>query len=232
MTLTMTQVKTAMLLAAGRGERMRPFTDTHPKPLAMLIGKPLIQHHVERLATAGIERIVINLAWLGAQIRDALGDGRRFGVELLYSDEGPVALETGGGIFRALPLLGPDPFWVVSADLWTDFTFTRADERLEASDLAHLVMVENPSFNLQGDFSLHEGRISETVGTRLTYASLALFRPELFVGCQPGRYSVVPLLRAAMGQDRVSGELFAGCWFNIGTTAQLEAVDSDLRANK
>jgi N-acetyl-alpha-D-muramate 1-phosphate uridylyltransferase len=228
----MTKIKTAMLLAAGRGERMRPFTDTRPKPLAELLGKPLIQHHVERLAAAGIERVVINLAWLGSQIRDVLGDGRRLGVELLYSDEGPTALETGGGIFKALPLLGADPFWVVSADLWTDFAFTNAEQRLAVADLAHLVMVENPVFNLQGDFSLHHGRISETEGQRLTYASLALFRPELFSGCQPGRYSVVPLLRAAIASNRVSGELFTDCWFNIGTTAQLHAVDAGLRANK
>jgi N-acetyl-alpha-D-muramate 1-phosphate uridylyltransferase len=228
----MTKIKTAMLLAAGRGERMRPFTDTRPKPLAELLGKPLIQHHVERLAAAGIERVVINLAWLGSQIRDVLGDGQRFGVELRYSDEGPAALETGGGIFKALPLLGTDPFWVVSADLWTEFAFTDAEQRLATTDLAHLVMVENPIFNLKGDFSLHNGRISETEGRRLTYASLALFRPELFLGCQAGRYSVVPLLRAAVANSRVSGELFAGCWFNIGTTAQLLAVEADLRTNK
>jgi MurNAc alpha-1-phosphate uridylyltransferase len=228
----MTQTKTAMLLAAGRGERMRPFTDTHPKPLAKLVGKPLIQHHVERLAAAGIERIVINLAWLGSQIRDTLGDGGRFGVQLLYSDEGPTALETGGGIFQALPLLGRDPFWVVSADLWTDFAFTQAERRLAPSDLAHLVMVENPIFNVQGDFSLHNGRISETLGVRLTYASLALFRPELFRGCVPGRYSVVPLLRTAIRQGCVSGELYSSCWFNIGTTAQLQGVEADLLANK
>ncbi len=228
----MTQVKTAMLLAAGRGERMRPLTDVRPKPLAELAGKPLIQYHVERLAAAGIERVVINVAWLGAQIRDALGDGRRFGVTLLYSDEGPVPLETGGGIFRALPLLGTEPFWVVSADLYTDFAFVNADIRLATADLAHLVMVANPDFNLQGDFSLHEGRISETLGTRLTYASLALFRPELFANCQPGTYSVVPLLRTAIAQGRVSGEVFTGCWHNIGTVAQLQVVGSFLRVNK
>jgi len=228
----MSPIKTAMILAAGRGERMRPLTDTRPKPLAEVIGKSLIQHHVERLATAGIERVVINVAWLGAQIRDALGDGRKFGLTLLYSDEGPVALETGGGIFRALPLLGDGPFWVVSADLWTDFAFEHADKRLQSTDLAHLVMVANPDFNLHGDFSLHHGRITATQGTRLTYASLGLFRPELFAGCRPGTYSVVPLIRKAIEQGQVSGELFAGAWHNIGTVAQLQAVDAQLRAAK
>lgn len=221
-----------MLLAAGRGERMRPFTDTHPKPLAPLGGKTLIEHHVEKLANAGIRRIVINLAWLGQQIREALGDGGRFGVELLYSDEGATALETGGGIYKALPLLGENPFWVVSADLWTDFIFDEAEHRLATTDLAHLIMVQNPDFNQKGDFNLEAGRISEVTGERLTYASLALFRPELFVGCDAGRYSVVPLLRSAMRLGRVSGEVFEGRWFNIGTTAQLQEVDAFLRSGK
>jgi N-acetyl-alpha-D-muramate 1-phosphate uridylyltransferase len=228
----MTKVTTAMLLAAGRGERMRPFTDTHPKPLAPLRGKTLIQHHVEKLANAGIQRVVINLAWLGHQIRDTLGDGAQFGVELLYSDEGATALETGGGIYKALPLLGANPFWVVSADLWTDFVFDQAERRLAETDLAHLIMVQNPDFNSKGDFNLQNGRVSEIDGERLTYASLALFRPELFAGCSAGRYSVVPLIKSAMQLGRVSGEVFAGRWFNIGTTAQLQEVDAFLRAGK
>lgn len=221
-----------MLLAAGRGERMRPFTDSRPKPLAEVCGKPLIQFHVERLAAAGIERIVINLAWLGGQIRDALGDGSKFGVSIGYSDEGPEALETGGGIFRALPLLGPDPFWSVSADIWTDFEFVDAERRLAATDLAHLVMVANPDFHPHGDFCLREGRISESQGVRLTYGNIALLRPELFAGCRPGRYSVVPLLRVAMAQHRVSGELFTGGWHNVGTMAQMQALDAHLRNRK
>jgi len=228
----MTTVTRAMLLAAGRGERMRPLTDARPKPLAEVAGKPLIQYHVERLAAAGVERIVINVAWLGSQIREALGDGGRFGLELLYSDEGPVALETGGGIFRALPLLGTDPFWVVSADLWTDFPFADPQSRLAATDLAHLFMVANPDFHKKGDFHLNDGRISQTVGTRLTYGNLALFRPELFADCQPGRYPMVPLLRTAIDHGRVSGELFSGRWHNIGTVAQLQALDTHLRASK
>lgn len=227
----MSAVKTAMLLAAGRGERMRPLTDTLPKPLAEVAGKPLIQYHVERFAAVGIERIVINLAWLGSRIRETLGNGQRFGVAIHYSDEGPEALETGGGIFQALPLLGPGPFWAVSADLWTDFEFVDAERRLAASDLAHLVMVANPDFHPRGDFCLQDGRISESSGARLTYGNVALLRPELFAGCRPGKYSVVPLLRAAMNAGRVSGELFAGDWHNVGTIAQLRALDEHVRGH-
>lgn len=221
----MSAVKAAMILAAGRGERMRPQTDTCPKPLAELAGKPLIEYHIERLRDAGIERIVINTAWLGKQIHDRLGDGRRFGVSIMFSDEGDHVLETGGGIFRALSMLGSDPFWVVSADLWTDFAFANARGQLAITDLAHLIMVENPDFHPRGDFCLENGRITENVGRKLTYASLAVLCPELFAGCKPGVFSIVPLLQAAMRAGRVSGECFNGKWHNIGTLQQLLAVE-------
>jgi N-acetyl-alpha-D-muramate 1-phosphate uridylyltransferase len=224
------QPQTAMILAAGRGERMRPFTDTRPKPLAELGGKPLIQHHVEQLAAAGVKRIVINIAWLGSQIPLALGNGERFGVEICYSDEGPTPLDTGGGIFKALPLLGTDPFWVVSADLFTDYRIYDPLKALAANDLAHLVMVENPDFHPRGDFCLADRRISETVGTRFTYASIALLRPALFSDAPLGVFSIVPLLIDAMRKGRVSGELFHGVWHNIGTLAQLASLDRSLRA--
>jgi len=217
-----------MILAAGRGERMRPFTDTRPKPLAELAGKPLIQYHVEQLAAAGIERIVINIAWLGAQIPVALGDGSRFGVEILYSDEGPVPLDTGGGIFKALPLLGPNPFWTVSADLWTDYNLGRADAKLAEGDLAHLVMVDNPDFHPRGDFCLASGRITELVGTRMTYANISVLDPALFADRVAGTFSIVPLWLDAMRQGRVSGERFSGVWHNIGTLAQLAALEQTL----
>lgn len=223
-----TTVTSAMILAAGRGERMRPVTDRLPKPLVRVGDKPLIQYHVERLATAGIANIVINLAWLGAQIRDLLGDGARFGVHIQYSDEGDAALETGGGIHRALPLLGPRPFWVISADIWTTFVFTNTAARLADMDLAHLVLVPNPDFHPHGDFHLRSGRVTEVVGERLTYANIALFRPELFAACGPGRYSFVPLLRTAIAQGRVSGESFAGRWHNVGTVAQLQELNDEL----
>jgi N-acetyl-alpha-D-muramate 1-phosphate uridylyltransferase len=235
----------AMILAAGRGERMRPLTDTVPKPLAPLAGKPLIQYHIERLAAAGIEHIVINVAWLGTQIEKSVGNGERFGVRISYSNEGDTALDTGGGIFRVLPLLGDAPFWVVSADLWTEIPFGDSS-RLAEADLAHLIMVDNPDFHPRGDFYFHEGRVYDVEpdvkrsgisdatcdaisgSKRMTYASVALLRPQLFAGCTPGVFSVVPLLRAAMAAGRVSGERFTGRWHNIGTLAQLSAVEQTL----
>jgi len=222
-------IRTAMILAAGRGERMRPLTDRIPKPLAPLLGKPLIQYHVEALASAGVERIVINLSWLGKQIPEALGDGRRFGLEILYSDEGNDVLGTGGGIHRALPLLGPDAFWVVSADLWTDYGFAEVESsRLRAGDLAHLAMVTNPSFHPQGDFCLIDGRIRETGAERLTYASLGILRPELFADAVPGVFSLGPCLLDAIRKDRVSGERFSGPWHNVGTLTQLQDLERSL----
>ncbi len=222
--------KAAMILAAGRGERMRPFTDVHPKPLATIAGKSLIEYHVDRLVAAGVERIVINVAWLGSQIREALGDGSRYRVEIFYSDEGSTALDTGGGIFRALPALGSDPFWVVSADLWTEYALSDPQSTLRQGDLAHLVMVANPDFHPKGDFCLQNGRVTETDGTRLTYGSMAILHPQLFHQCRPGVFSVVPLLIDAMRAGRVGGEVFSGIWHNVGTMAQLQSLDREMRA--
>lgn len=224
-------IRTAMILAAGRGERMRPLTDTLPKPLAMAGGKPLIVHTLNRLAAAGVTRVVINLAWRGAQLRDALGDGRNLGIQILYSDEGAQALETGGGIVNALPLLGESPFWVVSGDLWTQYPFAERVNVLKNSDLAHLVMVPNPVFHPRGDFHLADGRVSDAPnGERLTYASIALLHPQLFIGQTPGVYSMVPILRTAMTANRVSGERFDGPWENVGTMQQLLELDRRLQA--
>ena len=219
-----------MILAAGRGERMRPFTDSQPKPLALVAGKTLIQYHVERFAAAGVTRIVVNVAWLGAQIPAALGDGSRFGVEILYSDEGPNPLGTGGGILRALPLLGKDPFWIVSADLWTDYPLGNPNATLLRGDLAHLVMVDNPDFHPRGDFCLADRRLAESGETRLTYGNIGLLHPSLFAECRPGTFSVVPLMLDAMRQGRVSGERFAGVWHNIGTLAQLAQLEQRLHS--
>ena len=151
----------AMILAAGRGERMRPLTDETPKPLLKVGGKSLIQHHLEALAAAGVREVVINLAWKGEIIREALGEGAAFGVRIEYSDEGDAALETGGGVFKALPLLGAEPFLVVSGDIWTDFNFATCVERLAANDVAHLVLAPNPSFHEKGDFCLDGGRLTD-----------------------------------------------------------------------
>jgi N-acetyl-alpha-D-muramate 1-phosphate uridylyltransferase len=216
-----------MILAAGRGERMRPLTDALPKPLLPVAGKPLIQYHLEALAAAGVREIVINLAWKGATIRAALGDGARFGVCIEYSDEGDAALETGGGVFNALPMLGPGPFVVVSGDVWTDYPLSTAATRLGDGDVAHFVVVPNPEFHDRGDFGLQARRMT-TQGERYTYANIGVFRPEFFAGCKPGRFALAPLMFEWIAKGRVSGELYAGRWHNVGTPAQLEALDAEL----
>jgi N-acetyl-alpha-D-muramate 1-phosphate uridylyltransferase len=221
----------AMILAAGRGERMRPLTDTTPKPLLPVGGKPLMQYHIEALKAAGVTDIVINLAWLGDLIRDALGDGARFGVTITYSDEGDSALETGGGIFEALPLLGPDPFLVVSGDIWTDCSLARVGNSLAANDIAHFVMVPNPDFHARGDFALTDGRLA-TSGELLTYANIGVFRSEFFAGCTRGRFPLAPLMREWIGRGRVGGELHEGRWCNVGTPAQLQELDASLRLER
>jgi N-acetyl-alpha-D-muramate 1-phosphate uridylyltransferase len=212
----------AMILAAGRGNRMRPLTDHTPKPLLVAGGRPLIQHHLERLAAAGIREIVINHAHLGEQIETRLGDGGQFGVQIRYSVE-PTALETGGGIFNALPLLGPDPFLVINGDIWTDWD--PADARLAESDLAHLVLVENPPHHPRGDFCLIDGRVHPDGDPRLTFSGIGLYSPALFEGCRPGAFPLAPLLRRAMLDGRVGGERHAGHWFDIGTPERLAELD-------
>jgi N-acetyl-alpha-D-muramate 1-phosphate uridylyltransferase len=212
----------AMLLAAGRGDRMRPLTDQLPKPLLPVRGKPLIVYHLERLARAGVHDVVINVAWLGERIRAALGDGAAFGLSIRYSEEGAQALETGGGIFQALPFLGSEPFLVVNADVFTDFDFGALSIAPEA--WAHLVLVPNPVQHPQGDFALDDGRVVETGSTRWTYSGIGLYRAELFDGCQPGRFPLLPLLRRAITAGRLSGEIYRGGWSDVGTVERLEAL--------
>src|SRR5687768_491626 len=219
----------AMILAAGRGERMRPLTDTRPKPLLEVGGKPLIQYHLEALGRAGIRDIVINLAWQGELIRRALGDGKRFGVQIRYSDEPEGALETGGGVLAALPLLGPDPFLVISGDIWSGFALASCIDRLAAADVAHFVVVPNPGFRAQGDFGLENGRLVDRA-PRFTYANIGVLRAEFFAGRQPGRFALAPLMFEWIRQGRVSGELFRGRWHNLGTPMQLAQLDAQLRA--
>ena len=218
-----------MILAAGRGERMRPLTLATPKPLLEAGGAPLIVHHLRSLRDAGFVDVVVNLSWLGGQIEAALGDGSRHGVRLHYSDEGPEPLETGGGIFRALPLLGDGPFLVLNGDVWTDFDWSRLRERMAPHDLAHLVLVPNPQHNERGDFVLEHGRIVETAGERLTFSGVGVYRAELFRGCTDGVFKLAPLLRAAARAGRVSGELHGGRWLDIGTPERLAQLDSLLR---
>ena len=223
----------AMVLAAGRGERMRPLSDRTPKPLLSVGGKPLIGHLFEGLVRAGVRDVVVNLSWLGAQVREALGDGAAYGVRILYSEEGPVPLETGGGILHALPLLGSEPFLVVSGDIWTDFDFGRltrgAGTALDAGADAHIVLVPNPPYHPRGDFELEGDRVTEGAAEKLTYANIGLYRRELFADCPPGRFPLVALLRRAIAAGRLRGELYGGGWMNVGTPEQLATLDARLR---
>ena len=218
-----------MVLAAGRGERMRPLTLERPKPLLEAGGRPLIVHHLDALARAGIRDVVVNVSWLGTQVVSALGDGSRHGVRIAYSDEGPEPLETGGGIFRALPLLGPAPFLVLNGDVWTDYPYAQLHDVLRPADLAHLVLVSNPLHNPKGDFVLREGRIVEEPGERLTFSGVGVYRPELFAGCRDGVFKLAPLLREAARSGRVGGEVHAGDWLDIGTPERLAELDARLR---
>jgi MurNAc alpha-1-phosphate uridylyltransferase len=222
MTQSAAPMRRAMVLAAGRGERLRPLTDRTPKPLLTVLGKPLIVYHLERLARGGVREVVINLAWLGQQIRAALGDGSNWGLSIRYSDEGARALETGGGIFKALPWLGGEPFLVVNADVYSDFEF--ATLQIAADAWAQLLLVPNPAHHPQGDFALEQGRIIAHGTPRYTYAGIGVFRPELFDGCQPGRYALLPLLQRAIDAQRLQGELYRGQWTDVGTAERLAAL--------
>jgi MurNAc alpha-1-phosphate uridylyltransferase len=222
MTQPVARVRRAMLLAAGRGERMRPLTDPTPKPLLTVRGKPLIVYHLEQLARGGVRDVVINLAWLGRQIRAALGDGSSWGMSIRYSDEGARALETGGGIFKALPWLSGEPFLVVNADVYTDFDF--ATLQIAADAWAQLLLVPNPAHHPEGDFALEQGRIVAQGAPRYTYAGIGVFRPEVFRGCQPGRFALLPLLQRAIAARRLQGELYGGQWTDVGTAERLAAL--------
>jgi len=215
-----------MLLAAGRGERMRPLTDEHPKPLLQVAGKPLVVWHLERLARAGFRDMVINVSWLGQQIVDALGDGSRYGVHIEWSREPWPALETGGGLFNALPLLGDAPFLLVNSDVYTDIDF--ASLRIAPDDLAQLVLVPNPPHHLQGDFWLDKARIGAEGGERLTYSGISVLRPALFAGAQPGRFPLLPWLLRALAAGRLGGQKHAGRWLDIGTPERLRELDAEL----
>jgi MurNAc alpha-1-phosphate uridylyltransferase len=216
----------AMILAAGRGERMRPLTDHTPKPLLQVGGKALIEHLIESLAGAGFRELVINHAHLGERIEAALGDGARYDVQIVWSREPEGALETGGGIFQALPLLGDAPFLAVNSDIWTDYPFDRLHQ--EPLGLAHLVLVDNPPHHPQGDFALQNGLVRPEGVPRLTFSGIGLYRPGLFQGCQPGKFPLAPLLRAAMLREAVSGEHYDGAWVDVGTPERLAALDRDL----
>jgi MurNAc alpha-1-phosphate uridylyltransferase len=218
----------AMLLAAGRGERMRPLTDACPKPLLRVAGKPLIAWHLERLALAGFREVVINLSWLGEMIAAALGDGARYGLRIAYSREPWPALETGGGLVQALPLLGAGPFLLVNGDVFTDIDFSALE--IAPGDLAHLVLVPNPEHHPKGDFCLDEaGRIQAEGSARLTYSGVAVLRPELFEGAEAGRFPLLPWLLRAGDAGRLGGCRHDGEWLDIGTPQRLQQLDARLQ---
>ena len=222
----------AMILAAGRGERMRPLTDHCPKPLLAVGAEPLIGHHLRRLQAAGITEVVINHAWLGAQIEAWLGDGTDYGVHIRYSPEGAQGLETAGGIATALPLLGDDPFLVVNGDVLTDIDFqaalTIAAQLSAGGTLAHLWLVANPSHNPGGDFVLAaDGAVSSAgAGSALTFSGIGVYHPQLFADTAPNQAAkLAPLLRTAMQQGQVQGSEHRGLWLDVGTVERLQQAN-------
>jgi MurNAc alpha-1-phosphate uridylyltransferase len=215
-----------MLLAAGKGERMRPLTLEKPKPMLAVRGRPLIAWHIERLVDAGLRELVINVSWLGEQIETWCGDGSRWGVQIHYSRE-PAPLETAGGIVQALPLLGDDPFLVVNADIYTAYPFAGLMRRPLAPAAARLVLVPNPAHNTQGDFSLAGDRVTLAAEETLTFAGIGLYHPEFFAGCAPGSRPLRPLLERAIADNRLFGERFGGAWTDVGTPQRLAQLNQD-----
>jgi N-acetyl-alpha-D-muramate 1-phosphate uridylyltransferase len=214
--------RAAMILAAGRGERMRPLTDSTPKPLLRVHGQPLIERHVIRLVSSGLDRIVINLAWLGSQIRDYLGDGTRYGAVITYSEEAPRALETAGGIFRALTHLTPGVFAVINGDVYSDFPFETLV--LDAVHDAHLVLVPNPSY-LRGDFGIERGEAKEVAAELYTFSGIGVYRAPFFADCVDGVFPLKPLMLRSMAAGRCSAQLYTGRWEEVGTPERLAALN-------
>ena len=220
----------AMILAAGRGERMRPFSDHAPKPLLEAGGHRLIEYHLASFASLGVRDVVVNLSWLGQQIKSALGDGSHRSLTISYSDEGPIPLGTGGGLYRALSMLGTDPFLLVNGDIWIDLAFETL--RGSAGSLAHLVLVENPEHHPGGDFGLApDGRVI-AAPTTMTYAGVALIDPRLFKGCGPGVYPLRPLLDRALAGGGLTGQRHGGVWSDVGTPERLQSLDALLRTGR
>ncbi len=213
----------AMILAAGRGERMRPLTDKVPKPLLEIAGKALIVYQIEALQAASVREIVINTGHLGDQIQYELGTGASFGVDIQYSDEGDNILETAGGIIKALPMLGEDPFIVTNADIFTDFDYCSLPEQLESD--AHIVLVNNPPHNPEGDFAFENGYVFEQGNTKLTYSGIGLFHPHFFRNFNSGRYPLAPMLYQSAQAKRLSGQHFTGLWNDIGTPVRLKEIN-------
>ena len=222
----------AMILAAGRGERLRPLTDTTPKPLIPIAGKSLIEYHLLKLAAAGITEIVVNTAWLAEKIHLQLGNGSAYGVSISYSDEG-TALETAGGIINALPLLGDDPFLVINGDIYCEYSFTAITDTsacLADDKLAHLVLVRNPDHNSAGDFAIDDGLIKNSGQHMYTFSGIGIYRPAFFNGQKPGPLPLAPIIREKCEQDLVSGELYIGAWTDAGTIERIQQLENQLQA--
>jgi len=212
----------AMILAAGRGERLRPLTDKMPKSLVEVRGRSLLERHLDNVRAAGISTVVINLGWLGDQIVERIGSGNRYGLEIIYSQEGDDILETGGGIHKALPALGTDPFLVVNADIYTDVPLSAV--RLDDAHLGHLVMVPKPEYRDHGDFDIDDGLIRNGDSAAYTFSGVAIYRPEFFAGCEAGRFPLAPMLREAADRGQLSGSLYEGLWADVGTPERLAAL--------
>lgn len=216
----------ALILAAGRGERLRPLTDRTPKALVEVGGRALIEHHLVALASAGVTRVVINLGWLGEHIVTRIGDGRRYGVRVVYSPEGYPTLDTGGAIVRALGVMAVSPFWVVNADVRCDYAFDASPEALLDGCQAAIGLVDNPHYRDDGDFALRGKRAVNEGDARLTFSGIACYSPAYFDNSQDGRFSVVPLLRDTAAQGALAGFRIDADWFDVGTPERLAAVRS------
>ena len=218
----------AMILAAGRGERLRPLTDNTPKPLLEAGKQKLIEHHLYALSAAGFSDVVINIAHLGQQIIDELGDGSHYKLTIHYSDERKAVLETGGGIFKALPFLKSDPFLVINGDIWTDFDLSLLPEKIDT--LAHLILVKNPEHHPQGDFTLQDGKVYEKKNhqSSWTFSGIGIYSHSFFDQCTEGRFPLAPLLRKHMEKGQVTGEIHDGLWFDIGTRERLDELNNML----
>ena len=225
----------AMILAAGLGNRMRPLTLHTPKPLLEVGGKPLIVWHIEKLTAMGVNEVVINTAWLGGKLAQALGDGSQFGVKILWSHEGE-GLETAGGIINALPLLGDEPFILVNGDVWTTMDFAPLLNVELGENLAHLVLVQNPEQHPNGDFTLADGKAytfdQQISGENLTFSGVSVIHPKMFAGLEAGKRPLAPLLKAAMLENKIAASKLTGIWVDVGTPERLNALDSMIREGK
>ncbi len=220
----------AIILAAGRGERLRPLTDSTPKPLVRVGGRMLIEYHLKNLAAAGITEVVINTAWLAENIHQSIGDGSRYELNIRYSDEGK-ALETAGGIANALPLLGEEPFLVINGDIWSDFDFSTL-KPLDAGILAHLILVANPNHHPQGDFAITNGKLDNNGQPRYTYSGIGVYSPQMFAASSPGKAALAPLLKKNADSGLISAQHYNGHWTDVGTLERLQSLEQYLDTNR